>query len=130
MEILFQGAKILSLTLFLGYGLSCLFTGAMEAEFARFGLSRWRRLTGALEVLGGFGILLGHFFSPLLIASAAGLSLLMFLGVLTRIRVRDPLLETLPALLLMFVNLFIVLHAAGADLQIADLKPFWGSTLT
>jgi len=41
------------------YGAQCLFSASMQAEFIRFGLERFRVLTGILEVLGGVGLLVG-----------------------------------------------------------------------
>lgn len=104
-------AFVLSVTLFLGYGVSCLFMGAMVEEFARYNLSRFRRLVGLLEVLGALG-LLGSIVVPLLVfPSSVGLALLMALGVMTRVRVRDPLIEAIPAAVLMVINLFLCVAA-------------------
>lgn len=83
----------------------------MVADFERFGLSRIRILTGTLEVLGAVGLIAGQFIPALAIVSAAGLSLLMALGLLTRIRLRDSLQETLPAAVLMVVNAYLAWHA-------------------
>ena len=43
--------------------------------------------------------------------SASGLALLMLAGIATRLRVLDSLSQTLPALVLMGMNLFIVWYA-------------------
>jgi hypothetical protein len=80
----------------------------MKMEFQRYGLSQFRKLTGSLELLGGTGLIVGQFYSPLTILSASGLSLLMFLGVIVRIRTRDPFIEILPAFILMILNLRIL----------------------
>lgn len=93
--------------IFIIYGLLCLLTNHMLEEFSRYGLSGYRRLVGYLELLGGFGLFVGLYYSPLLIISSAGLALLMFLGVMTRIRVKDPFIQITPALVLMFVNGYI-----------------------
>lgn len=105
---------VVSAVLFLVYGALCLFSDGMEQEFARYGLSRYRRLTGALELLGGAGLLVGLRVPSVLALAAGGLALLMLLGVMTRIRVRDPILETLPAAGLLAANAFIV--AVATDL--------------
>jgi uncharacterized membrane protein YphA (DoxX/SURF4 family) len=102
---------LVSAVLFLVYGLLCLFSGSMKAEFERFGLPRYRRLTGALEVLGGVGLIVGLRVPEVLLVASAGLAALMLLGVIARVRVRDPLLETLPAAVLMVANVFIVVVA-------------------
>ena len=106
-------ATIVSAVLFLGYGSLVLFTGGMRAEFERFGLARFRRATGALEVLGGVGLLVGLLRSEVLVVASGGLALLMLLGVLTRIRVRDPIVEIVPAAALMLTNGVILAAAWG-----------------
>lgn len=111
MEIAFQVSVGLSIVLFLYYGLDCLLSDGMVVEFERYGLSRFRRLTGSLEVLGAVGLVVGYFVSPILVLASAGLTLLMALGVATRVRVRDPVAETIPALVLMLVNAYILFYA-------------------
>jgi hypothetical protein len=113
MRLAYVIATVLSVASFLWYGLACLLADGMVEEFERYGLSRWRRLTGALEVLGASGLLAGQFLPWLVPASAAGLTVLMLLGVITRIRVRDPWYETLPAAVLMGVNAYIVVYAVA-----------------
>lgn len=103
-DILVEGTRAVSILAFLGYGLSCLFFDHMAGEFERFGLARMRRLVGALEVLGGLGLAAGIVLPALGVASAAGLALLMLLGVGTRLKVRDSLTQTLPALVLLLMN--------------------------
>jgi len=111
MQITYLAATALSAALFLYYGLRCLFSNGMVAEFQRFGLSRFRRLTGSLEVLGALGLLAGCFIPGLMIAASGGLALLMVLGVAIRFRLRDSLVETAPALVLMLLNLCILGYA-------------------
>lgn len=111
MTLAVQISFVLSVTLFLGYGFSCLFMGAMVDEFARYNLSRFRRLVGLLEVLGALGLLSSIVFPVLVFPSAGGLALLMALGVVTRVRVRDPLIEAIPAGVLMLINLFLCVAA-------------------
>ena len=79
----------------------------MVREFKRYGLSKFRTLTGALEILGGAGLLIGTLFKPILLISSLGLALLMFLGTGTRIKVKDPWYEIIPAFVLMLINGFI-----------------------
>ena len=109
----YYASALVSCTLFLFYGCACLFFGVMRRDFERFGLSRLRTLTGTLEVLGALGLIVGQLWLPLVPLSAGGLALMMFVGVATRIRVLDSLAQTLPALVLMCVNLFIVWYALG-----------------
>jgi hypothetical protein len=85
----------------------------MRRDFERFGLGRLRTLVGTLELLGALGLIVGQFWPPLVPLSACGLALLMFVGAATRIRVLDSLAQTLPALVLMCINLFIAWAALG-----------------
>ena len=79
----------------------------MKAEFKRFGLERLGTVIAFLELFGAVGLLIGLYNYPLSIISSGGLSLLMFCGILVRIKMRDSILLTLPALFYFLINLFI-----------------------
>jgi uncharacterized membrane protein YphA (DoxX/SURF4 family) len=113
MAFAYGATALVSAALFLAYGALCLFSNGMEEEFERYGLSRFRRVTGALELLGGAGLLVGLLAPEVMLVSAAGLALLMLLGVAARVRVRDRPLEMVPAILLLAANLFLALDAWG-----------------
>jgi len=83
----------------------------MRGEFERFGMAKFRIITGILEILGAVGTLLGLLWAPLFIFSTLGLGTLMLLGVVTRIRVQDPVLQILPAFILMVVNFWLAAMA-------------------
>ena len=113
MYLLYEIAKAVSIVLFLYYGTSVLVSDAMAAEFERFGLSRFRRLTGGLEVLGALGLLLGYLVPHFDIAASAGLTVLMVAGVIVRFRSGDSLVDALPALVMALITAFIFIHAIG-----------------
>ena len=93
---------------FLVFGIACLSTAQMKAEFIRYGLEESRVLVGGLQLLGAFGLLLGYYYTPLLQAlAAAGLSVLMILGFLVRLRLRDSVLKSAPSLFYALLNAFI-----------------------
>ncbi len=104
MDLAFEALRAFSIVAFLVYGTACVATDRMVAEFERYGLPGWRRITGSLEIAGGLGLLIGVWWPPLGIAAAGGLCALMVAGTWTRIRIRDSLRETLPAFSLMLVN--------------------------
>jgi hypothetical protein len=79
----------------------------MKKEFKRFGLEKMGLFTIILEILGALGLLIGILYHPILIISSLGLSLLMFAGVLVRIKVKDNIWISLPAFLYMLVNAYI-----------------------
>lgn len=110
MDLLFEMSRGLSAIAFLAYGLACLFSDHMVGEFTRYGLARYRRLVGAVEVAGALGLVAGYWWTGAGIAAAAGLTLLMLAGVATRVRVRDSLVSTLPAIVLLALNAFVVVY--------------------
>lgn len=85
----------------------------MKTEFKRFGLERFGTITALLELFGAIGLLIGLNNYPLLIISSGGLALLMFFGVLVRIKMRDSFWLTLPALFYFFLNLFILMDLSS-----------------
>jgi hypothetical protein len=99
---------------FVFYGALCLASPSMQAEFVRFGLERFRVLTGLLEMLAGVGLLVGLKWPPALWLSSGGLAILMLCGVIVRISVNDRLVDMLPALILMFANGYILVASQPA----------------
>ena len=63
-----------------------------------------RKFVGVMEVLGGAGVMLGLIVAPLGALAASGLALLMFLGLIVRIRVHDAVRLMVPAALLGAAN--------------------------
>ena len=79
----------------------------MKQEFKRFDLEKLGLLIIVLQFTGAIGLLVGLYFKPLLLIASFGLALLMFLGVLVRIRLRDALWICLPAAFYMLLNAYI-----------------------
>ena len=92
---------------FILYGIAYFTSTKMKSEFKRFGLEKLGALTAVLELLGAFGLLIGMRFHPLLLVSAGGLAVLMLLGVVVRIQMKDSLLISLPATFYMLLNGYI-----------------------
>ena len=111
MHLIPEIAQDVSIALFACYGMSCFLLKRMVAEFERYRLARFRVLTGMLQVAGSVGLIVGHFCRAILLFSAGGLAAMMFLAVITRLRIRDPLYAALPALALFALNVFIVVAA-------------------
>jgi uncharacterized membrane protein YphA (DoxX/SURF4 family) len=81
----------------------------IREEFANYGLPYWFMiLIGILKV--GFAILLivGLWFPSLTYISAIGIALLMAGALAMHIRVKDPLIKSLPAFSLLVLSLVIV----------------------
>jgi putative oxidoreductase len=59
-------------------------------NFRRFGYPQWFRVvTGSLEVLGGFGLLIGIWLPWLAALASAGLALVMLGAVFTQVRTKE-----------------------------------------
>jgi hypothetical protein len=100
---------ILSGISFLFYGIAYFSSPNMKSEFVRFGLAKFGILTAVLEILGAIGLLVGLLNNFVLLISSGGLALLMFFGFLVRLKVKDSLWVSLPALFYMLLNTYILL---------------------
>ena len=92
---------------FLLYGINWFRSPHMKSEFKRFGLEKFGLLTAVLEIGGALGLLAGFYFNSILMISSGGLALLMFLGFLVRLRVKDSFWVSLPALFYLGMNSYI-----------------------
>lgn len=81
----------------------------MRNEFKRFGLTDGqRKLTGILQIAGSLGLGLGYFISTyILLFAAFGLCLLMIMGFGIRLKIKDPIIESLPSLIFAVINGYI-----------------------
>jgi uncharacterized membrane protein len=104
---LLQVLILISSLSFLAYGVAYFTTSKMKEEFIRFGLSRFGTLTAVLEILGGLGLLVGLMFNDILLLSSGGLALLMFLGVAVRLKIKDGLWASSPAIFYCGLNFYI-----------------------
>lgn len=104
----FLALNLFSALSFLGFGVACLLTPAMRFEFARYGLSQYRAMTGVLQLAGAAGLVLGLWLAPVGLAAALGLSLQMAAGVGVRIHIQDRWFQCVPA------GFYCVLNAALA----------------
>ena len=96
---------------FLAYGISWFTSPHMKSEFKRFRLEKFGLLTVVLEIAGGLGLIVGLFFNFILLISSGGLALLMLLGFMVRLRVKDSLWVSLPALFYLALNSYIFIES-------------------
>lgn len=102
---------IISAVSFLGYGGFCFLSKHTELEFARYRLRSHRFLVGALQWAAGIGLLAGLSEPWMGRAAAAGLAMMMLTAVAVRIRIKDTLVQTLPALFFLALNAYLFLEA-------------------
>ena len=98
---------IISSLSFFVYGIAYFTTPHMKSEFIRFGLGKFGGITAVLEILGAVGLMVGLLFNPILVISSGALALLMFLGTAVRVKIKDSLWTTLPALFFLALNSYI-----------------------
>jgi hypothetical protein len=67
-------------------------------------------LVGILELLGGVGCIIGVFNNKILLIASFGLSILMIMGVVVRIKINDTFYQTVPAIFFFLLNGFIFIH--------------------
>lgn len=96
---------------FLFFGLGCLTSPRLKNEFIRYGYPGQRVLTGYLQILGGLGLILGYWLTPLIsFSSALGLCLLMILGFGVRLKIRDNFWASSPAFIYALLNLYLSIN--------------------
>ncbi len=103
----FEVLVLISSFSFFSYGVAFFTSSKMKEEFIRFGLAKFGTLTAVLEILGALGLLLGLFYTPLLVFSSGGLSLLMLLGVGVRVGIKDSWLVIVPAFSFFVLNAYL-----------------------
>ena len=107
MNFIFILCVLISSLSFLAYSVSYFVTADMKNEFKRLNVEKLGLLVIILEILGAFGLLVGLMYKPMLLISSSGLSLLMLLGLLIRIKTKDGILISLPATFYMILNAYI-----------------------
>lgn len=92
---------------FLGYGSACFLSNSLKREFDRYGFGSQRALIGGLQLCAAVGLLVGLNQPWVGRAAAAGLALMMLVAVGVRIKIKDTLLQTTPALFYLVLNAYL-----------------------
>jgi hypothetical protein len=102
---------LVSAVSFLGYGGACFFSEYMKQEFDRYRLGSLRMLIGGLQLGAVVGLLAGLSQPWMGRAAAGGLALMMLVAVGVRIKLKDSLLRTIPALFYLALNAYLSVAA-------------------
>ena len=95
---------------FVYFGFNCFFSSFIVSEFERYSLPNYRKLTGFLQLIGAGGLLFGLYFSPLILFLASmGLFLLMILGFVVRLKIKDNFIKSSPSFVFAVLNLLIAI---------------------
>ena len=92
---------------FLGFGVSCFFSNKMVLEFQRYHLARFRTTTGFFQIVGAIGLLCASQSDLIWSISSLGLTILMLLGFIVRLRIKDSWIQSFPSLFYMVLNGYI-----------------------
>ncbi len=95
---------------FIAYGILCLYSKKLKKEFERFGLKKYRVLVGILELIGGIGLLIGLLIPVVLSISAGGLAILMLLGFIVRLKMKDGFWLSFPSVFFMILNFYVFIY--------------------
>ena len=96
---------------FTAYGSACLLSADMKREFERYRLGSRRTFVGVLQLCAAIGLLAGLSQPWMGRAASAGLAGMMIVAVGVRIKIRDTLLQTIPAQLYLALNAYLCLAA-------------------
>ena len=92
---------------FIFYGILSFSSNIMKSEFKRWGISQFRVIVGIAQLSGGIGLIIGFYLPVFILLSSFGLSILMLLGFILRIMVKDGVLKSLPSLFYFLLNTII-----------------------
>jgi uncharacterized membrane protein YphA (DoxX/SURF4 family) len=92
---------------FILYGLLSFFSLEMKKEFIRWNISQFRIIVGIAQLIGGIGLIIGFYIPVFTLLSSFGLTILMLLGFILRIMVKDGLVKSLPSLFYIIINSII-----------------------
>jgi hypothetical protein len=74
-------------------------------------MSGWRKFTGALQIASSLTLCLGLYWTLFTSLASLLLTVMMFVAIVVRIRLRDSALKTAPAVIYFFLSLFILLNS-------------------
>ena len=94
---------------FLGYGSACFLSAYIKREFVRYRLESQRALVGALQLGAAIGLVAGLSQPWMGRSAAGGLAAMMLVAVGVRIKIKDTLPQTTPALLYLALNTYLCL---------------------
>lgn len=95
---------LISALAFTYYGGETLFADPPRGEYERYGMANTRVFAGSAQLIGAAGLIVGLHFTPIGIAAAVGLTLMMLLGLIVRQRIHDAPRLMVPAGTLAAIN--------------------------
>ena len=72
------------------------------------GFEKSRSIIGFFQLVGGLGLILGFKYQSILLSSSIGIALMMFFAIIVRLKIKDSLIEILPALTYLLLASIII----------------------
>jgi uncharacterized membrane protein YkgB len=94
---------------FILFGGGCFLSRYLRDEYERYGIDQLIGLIGVLQILGAAGLVVGFYMPWIGQFSAGGLAAMMLCGVGVRIKIKDTIVQTIPAFTYMVLNGYIAL---------------------
>tara|TARA_B100001175_G_C19383922_1_gene577954 strand:- start:121 stop:390 length:270 start_codon:yes stop_codon:yes gene_type:complete len=79
----------------------------MASEYSRWGFGNFRVIIATFQFICAIGLLLGIYYKTLLSLSSLSLFIMMLGAIAVRIRIKDSLLKTFPAVFYALINFII-----------------------
>jgi len=92
---------------FVIYGYSSFMSKRMISEYSRWGFADQRKIIGFFQLLGGIGLLVGIKVNILLFITSLSFIIMMLFAIIVRIKIKDGIVEILPAITYLFLNIMI-----------------------
>ena len=92
---------------FVIYGYSSFMSKRMISEYSRWGFADQRKIIGFFQLLGGIGLLIGIKVNILLFITSLSFIIMMLFAIIVRIKIKDGIVEILPAITYLFLNIMI-----------------------
>ncbi|MDG1358006.1 MAG: DoxX family protein [Akkermansiaceae bacterium] len=96
---------------FILFGGGCFLSRYLQGEYERYGIGQLKGLIGILQMLGAAGLVVGFYMPWIGQFSAGGLAAMMLCGVGVRIKIKDTILQTIPAFAYMVLNAYLAIAA-------------------
>jgi hypothetical protein len=93
---------------FLFYGVNSFYSKRLISEYERWGYNRLRIIIAILQILASFGLIIGAYSFPLLLSIVSfSLTIMMLVAVFTRVKIKDSIANTMPAIFYVIINSII-----------------------
>ena len=92
---------------FIIYGITSFYSERLISEYKRWGYQKLRILIACLQILASIGLFLGMYYPYLLTLVSFSLFLMMLVAIFARIKIKDNITNTLPAVFYAILNFVI-----------------------